>query len=115
VLAITANGGVIRTRVSGLRETGRDTMGVQLIHVGKKDSVVGIARNADSDTSDLEDTDLDPDAAHAVVDGAVDGSDVVEDAEDAEVESAGADTEALAGQVEGSAEDGGTVSGTEPV
>ena len=47
VLAITHAGGVIRTRVSGVRETGRDTMGVQLINVGKKDSVVAIARNAD--------------------------------------------------------------------
>jgi DNA gyrase subunit A len=47
VLAITQVGGVIRTRVGEVRETGRDTMGVQLIHVGKKDAVVAIARNAD--------------------------------------------------------------------
>jgi DNA gyrase subunit A len=47
VLAITQAGGVIRTRVAEVRETGRDTMGVQLIHVGKKDAVVAIARNAD--------------------------------------------------------------------
>jgi DNA gyrase subunit A len=49
VLAITASGGVIRTNVSGLRETGRDTMGVQLIHVARKDSVIAIARNAESE------------------------------------------------------------------
>jgi DNA gyrase subunit A len=55
VLAITKGGGVIRTRVAEVRETGRDTMGVQLIHVGKKDEVVGIARNADpSDAEELE-------------------------------------------------------------
>jgi DNA gyrase subunit A len=49
VLAITSNGGVIRTRVAEIRETGRDTMGVQLIHLGKRDTVVGIARNAEAD------------------------------------------------------------------
>ncbi|HCA88565.1 MAG TPA: DNA gyrase subunit A [Streptomyces sp.] len=48
VLAITLSGGVIRTRVSEVRETGRDTMGVQLIHLGKRDAVVGIARNAEA-------------------------------------------------------------------
>jgi DNA gyrase subunit A len=55
VLAITQAGGVIRTRVAEVRETGRDTMGVQLIHVGKKDGVVAIARNADpADAEDVE-------------------------------------------------------------
>ncbi|NLU69506.1 DNA gyrase subunit A [Streptomyces sp. HNM0574] len=48
ILAITLGGGVIRTRVSEVRETGRDTMGVQLINLGKKDAVVGIARNAEA-------------------------------------------------------------------
>lgn len=48
ILAITLGGGVIRTRVSGVRETGRDTMGVQLINLGKKDAVVGVARNAEA-------------------------------------------------------------------
>jgi DNA gyrase subunit A len=48
ILAITLGGGVIRTRVSGVRETGRDTMGVQLINLGKRDAVVGIARNAEA-------------------------------------------------------------------
>jgi DNA gyrase subunit A len=54
VLAITASGGVIRTNVSGMRETGRDTMGVQLIHVGKRDAVIGIARNAESSAEAVE-------------------------------------------------------------
>jgi DNA gyrase subunit A len=54
VLAITQAGGVIRTRVAGVRETGRDTMGVQLIHVGKKDGVVGIARNADPTDAEVD-------------------------------------------------------------
>jgi DNA gyrase subunit A len=49
ILAITLSGGVIRTRVSGVRETGRDTMGVQLINLAKRDAVVGIARNAEAE------------------------------------------------------------------
>ncbi|OEU96101.1 DNA gyrase subunit A [Streptomyces oceani] len=48
ILAITLSGGVIRTRVTGVRETGRDTMGVQLINLGKRDAVVGVARNAEA-------------------------------------------------------------------
>ncbi|MFI8181958.1 DNA gyrase subunit A [Actinacidiphila glaucinigra] len=48
ILAITLGGGVIRTRVNEIRETGRDTMGVQLINLGKKDAVVGVARNAEA-------------------------------------------------------------------
>ncbi|MFF1873739.1 DNA gyrase subunit A [Kitasatospora herbaricolor] len=49
IMAITLSGGVIRTRVSGVRETGRDTMGVQLINLGKRDAVVGMARNAEAE------------------------------------------------------------------
>ncbi|MGF1429181.1 DNA gyrase subunit A [Kitasatospora sp. LaBMicrA B282] len=59
IMAITLSGGVIRTRVSGVRETGRDTMGVQLINLGKRDAVVGMARNAeaeDADGDDVEET-----------------------------------------------------------
>jgi DNA gyrase subunit A len=48
IMAITLSGGVIRTRVSEVRETSRDTMGVQLINLGKRDAVVGIARNAEA-------------------------------------------------------------------
>lgn len=48
ILAITLSGGVIRTQVSGVRETGRDTMGVSLINLGKRDAVVGVARNAEA-------------------------------------------------------------------
>ena len=40
---------MIRTRVNEVRETGRDTMGVQLINLGKRDAVVGIARNAEAE------------------------------------------------------------------
>ncbi len=47
VLAITTNGGVIRTRAAEVRRTGRDTMGVALMAVADGDSVVAIARNAE--------------------------------------------------------------------
>lgn len=66
ILAITLSGGVIRTRVNEVRETGRDTMGVQLINLGKRDAVVGIARNAEAGREAEE------------VDGVVDDSDEVE-------------------------------------
>ncbi|PSM41744.1 DNA gyrase subunit A [Streptomyces dioscori] len=68
ILAITLSGGVIRTRVNEVRETGRDTMGVQLINLGKRDAVVGIARNAEAGREAEE------------VDGVVDDSDEVESA-----------------------------------
>ncbi|WP_042391327.1 DNA gyrase subunit A [Streptacidiphilus melanogenes] len=55
ILAITLSGGVIRTRVAEVRETGRDTMGVQLINLSKKDAVVGIARNAEGVAEDEAD------------------------------------------------------------
>jgi DNA gyrase subunit A len=55
ILAITLGGGVIRTRVAEVRETGRDTMGVQLINLSKKDAVVGIARNAEAAAEDEAD------------------------------------------------------------
>ncbi|MCP9945512.1 DNA gyrase subunit A [Streptomyces somaliensis] len=59
ILAITLSGGVIRTRVNEVRETGRDTMGVQLINLGKRDAVVGIARNAEAgaEAEEVEQTD----------------------------------------------------------
>ncbi|MEY9843248.1 DNA gyrase subunit A [Streptacidiphilus sp. MAP5-3] len=61
ILAITLGGGVIRTRVSEVRETGRDTMGVQLINLGKKDAVVGIARNAEG-VDEVDDAEVDESA-----------------------------------------------------
>jgi DNA gyrase subunit A len=98
ILAITLGGGVIRTRVSGVRETSRDTMGVQLINLGKRDAVVGVARNAEGAGEDEldengegenEDTAItDPAAAgdeFAVVEpGAVDDGDDDGDTEQAD-------------------------------
>ncbi|MGH6657264.1 MAG: DNA gyrase subunit A [Actinocrinis sp.] len=100
VLAITAGGGVIRTNVSGLRETGRDTMGVQLIHVGKKDAVIGIARNAESENAEVD--------ADAQSDAEVDGPDGATDLTEAVQTPEGVDSAQQA------ADEGGTVSGVEP-
>jgi DNA gyrase subunit A len=57
LFAITSNGGVIRTTVTtdDPRRTGRDTMGVRLIHLAEGDSVVAIARNAEAVEDGRED------------------------------------------------------------
>ena len=48
IFAITSAGGVIRTRAGEVKLSGRQTMGVRLMNLGPGDSVVGIARNAES-------------------------------------------------------------------
>jgi DNA gyrase subunit A len=55
VFAITSNGGVIRTRASEVKLSGRQTMGVRLMNLASGDSVVGIARNAESSSESEED------------------------------------------------------------
>jgi len=51
ILAITSSGSVIRTGADGVRQTGRDTMGVRLVNLNEGDLVVSVARNAESDES----------------------------------------------------------------
>jgi DNA gyrase subunit A len=48
VFAITSAGGVIRTSAGEVKLSGRQTMGVRLMNLGPGDSVVAIARNAES-------------------------------------------------------------------
>jgi len=48
IFAITSAGGVIRTRASGVKQSGRQTMGVRLMNLAAGDSVVALARNAES-------------------------------------------------------------------
>jgi len=48
VFAITSNGGVIRTRAAEIKRSGRQTMGVRLMHLSEGDSLVALARNAES-------------------------------------------------------------------
>ncbi|MFC1439286.1 DNA gyrase subunit A [Streptacidiphilus sp. N1-10] len=92
ILAITLGGGVIRTRVAEVRETSRDTMGVQLINLGKRDAVVGIARNAEGageDDLDENGEDGTEDTAAAESGGAGAGSGAVDngDGEEADASS----------------------------
>jgi len=48
VFAITSSGGVIRTAAAEVKESGRQTMGVRLMNLAVGDSLVAIARNAES-------------------------------------------------------------------
>jgi DNA gyrase subunit A len=70
VFAITSSGGVIRTSAAEVKLSGRQTMGVRLMNLAPGDSVVAIARNAeslgDAETEeievDAEETDVETDA-----------------------------------------------------
>ena len=48
VFAITSSGGVIRTSAAEVKLSGRQTMGVRLMNLAPGDTVVAIARNAES-------------------------------------------------------------------
>ncbi len=48
VFAITSSGGMIRTNAGGVKRSGRQTMGVRLMNLAEGDSVVAVARNAES-------------------------------------------------------------------
>jgi DNA gyrase subunit A len=58
VFAITSAGGVIRTRASEVKQSGRQTMGVRLMNLASGDSVVALARNAESADEADEGNDL---------------------------------------------------------
>jgi DNA gyrase subunit A len=62
VFAITSAGGVIRTRAAEVKQSGRQTMGVRLMNLAAGDSVVGLARNAESDSEDDSESELDGDS-----------------------------------------------------
>ena len=48
VFAITSAGGVIRTAAAEIKQSGRQTMGVRLVNLADGQSLVAIARNAES-------------------------------------------------------------------
>src|SRR6266700_454529 len=52
VFAITSAGGVIRTGPGEVKQWGRQTMGVRLMNLASGDSVVALARNAESEAVD---------------------------------------------------------------
>ncbi len=68
VFAITSGGGVIRTRASEVRQSGRQTMGVRLMNLAPGNSVVALARNAESADADPGDEDGPVDETSADVD-----------------------------------------------
>ncbi|MEY5145199.1 MAG: hypothetical protein RL745_568, partial [Actinomycetota bacterium] len=61
IFAIASNGVVIRTRVSEIRATGRDTMGVGLMGVGEGVQVVAVARNQAGDEDEGDDSAIESD------------------------------------------------------
>ena len=69
IFAIASNGVVIRTRVEEIRPSGRDTMGVTMMKLAEGDSVVAVARSAESDEEDG--TDVAVDVVAAAPEGAV--------------------------------------------
>jgi len=72
VYAIASDGVVIRTRVSEIRATGRDTMGVSLMNVGDDNAIVAIALGDASDDEDDDD-----ESAEDGTDGTPDGGDTL--------------------------------------
>jgi DNA gyrase subunit A len=78
VFAITSAGGVIRTRASEVRQSGRVTMGVRLMNLASGDTVVALARNAESVEADVESVDGEESGENGIADGGNDssGSDV---------------------------------------
>ena len=73
VFAITSAGGVIRTSAAEIKQSGRQTMGVRLVNLADGQTLVAIARNAESAESD-EDVLTDEDAGDSPVDEASDGA-----------------------------------------
>ena len=101
VFAITSAGGVIRTSVAEVKQSGRQTMGVRLVNLTAGQSLVAVARNAESlDAADggAEDDDADGNGADAVDALAEPGDD-------------GADGFADGGPGDGTPEDGGADDG----
>jgi DNA gyrase subunit A len=89
VFAITSAGGVIRTSVAEIKQSGRQTMGVRLVNLASGQSLVAIARNAESlvgangspggediDEDIADDVGADPvgSAEDVAADGAADGA-----------------------------------------
>jgi hypothetical protein len=54
IMLVTNRGKVIRTRVAGISEVGRNTQGVRVIRTGDDERVVAIERLVDSDDEDTE-------------------------------------------------------------
>ena len=71
IFAIASNGVVIRTAVSELRPSGRDTMGVTMMRLGDEDSVVAVARSGEKASEDDISDDVQDGTEHGDFDAAV--------------------------------------------
>ena len=71
IFAIASNGVVIRTAVSELRPSGRDTMGVTMMRLGDEDSVVAVARSGEKASEDDISDDVQDGTEHRDFDAAV--------------------------------------------
>jgi len=96
VLVVMEKGKIVRSPVSEVRRTGRNTMGVQFATPDKGDSIVAVARNADRGIEDEPDDDTvtdtpELDAAPATV--------AISDADDPTEAHAGLESSAQAGTV----------------
>ena len=72
VFAITSAGGVIRTSAGEIKQSGRQTMGVRLVNLASGQSLVAIARNAESmvngSLGEGTEEDVEPDELDAAAD-----------------------------------------------
>ncbi|MGB0675623.1 MAG: DNA gyrase subunit A, partial [Candidatus Nanopelagicales bacterium] len=71
IFTIASNGVVIRTAVSELRPSGRDTMGVTMMRLGDEDSVVAVARSGEKASEDDISDDVQDGTEHRDSDAAV--------------------------------------------
>lgn len=71
IFAIASNGVVIRTAVSELRPSGRDTMGVTMMRLGDEDSVVAVARSGEKTSEDDISDDVQDGTEHGESEAAV--------------------------------------------
>tara|TARA_Y200000002_G_scaffold378589_1_gene386250 strand:+ start:55 stop:939 length:885 start_codon:yes stop_codon:yes gene_type:complete len=71
IFAIASNGVVIRTAVSELRPSGRDTMGVTMMRLGDEDSVVAVARSGEKANEDDISEDVQDETEHGEPDTVV--------------------------------------------
>jgi DNA gyrase subunit A len=85
VFAITSGGGVIRTRASEVKQSGRQTMGVRLMNLAGGNSVVALARNAESEEAAAEAEEAAESAADSLADlDSLDAVDAPDDSSDDE-------------------------------
>jgi DNA gyrase subunit A len=70
VFAITSAGGVIRTSAEEIKQSGRQTMGVRLVNLASGQSLVAIARNAESVEDEILEDENPGESAEAVEDSA---------------------------------------------